>query len=47
MVKYKKLQELGFDNHPIVSMIPAMRPILDNTNMPIYLQLSPVNDEGV
>ena len=28
MVKYKKLQEQGFDNHQIVKMIPDMRPII-------------------
>jgi hypothetical protein len=46
MGKYKNLQEQGFDNHQIVGMIPAMRPILDSTNMPVHLQLSP-EDDGV
>jgi hypothetical protein len=40
MVKYKKLQEQGFDNH-IVKMIPDMRPIIDTANIFINLQLSP------
>jgi hypothetical protein len=46
MGKYKNLQEQGFDNHQIVGMIPAMRTILDATNMPVHLQLSP-EDDGV
>jgi hypothetical protein len=45
MVKYKKLQEQGFDNHQIVKMIPDMRPIIDTKNMPINLQLSPNDGE--
>jgi hypothetical protein len=40
MVKYKKLQEQGFDNHQIVKMIPDMRPIIDASNMPLHLQLT-------
>jgi hypothetical protein len=39
MVKYKKLQEQGFDNHQIVGLIPDMRPILDTANMPVHVQL--------
>jgi hypothetical protein len=46
MGKYKNLHEQGFDNHQIVGMIPAIRPILDSTNMPVHLQLSP-DDDGV
>jgi hypothetical protein len=46
MVKYKKLQEQGFDNHQIVKMMTEMRSIIDNmASMPIHLQLSPVDDE--
>jgi hypothetical protein len=45
MVKYKKLQKEGFDNHQIVKMIPDMRPIIDTTNMPINLQLSSPDGE--
>jgi hypothetical protein len=40
MVKYKKLQAEGFDNHQIVQMIPDMRPIMDKSNMPVSLQLT-------
>jgi hypothetical protein len=43
MGKYKILQEQGFDNHQIVKMIPDMRPIINVMNMPIHLQLSPVD----
>jgi hypothetical protein len=40
MVKYKQLQEQGFDNHQIVNMIPDMQPILDKVNMPVHVQLT-------
>ena len=39
MEKYQKLQNLGFDNHQILEMIPDMRPIIDKANMPVHLQL--------
>jgi hypothetical protein len=45
MVKYKKLQEQGFNNHQIVKMIPDMRPILDTVNMPIHVQLDQASQE--
>jgi hypothetical protein len=40
MVKYKKLQKEGFDNHQIVKMIPDMRPIIDTANMPNHVHLT-------
>jgi hypothetical protein len=45
MVKYKKLQEEGFDNHQIVKMVPDMRPNIDTLNMPVHLQLSTPPEE--
>jgi hypothetical protein len=48
MVKYKKLQKEGFDNHQIVKMIPDMRPIIDTANMPVHVQLDQASqEEGV
>jgi hypothetical protein len=50
MVKYKKLQEQGFNNHQIVKMIPDMRPILDTANTLVHVQLdqalSQLEEEG-
>jgi hypothetical protein len=40
MVKYKQLQDQGFDNHQILHMIPDMRPIIEMSNMPVHVQLS-------
>jgi hypothetical protein len=45
MVKYKKLQEQGFDNHQIVKMIPDMRTILDRANMLVHVQLDQASQE--
>jgi hypothetical protein len=46
MVKYKKLQEQGFDNHHIVKMIPLdKRPILDMANIPVHVQLDQASQE--
>jgi hypothetical protein len=45
MVKYKKLQEQGFNNHQIVKMIPDMRPILDTVNMLVHVQLDKASQE--
>jgi hypothetical protein len=45
MVKYKKLQEQGFNNHQIVKMILDMRPILDTVNMLVHVQLDKASQE--